>query len=137
MMIYESGENYLETILQLRRKNSVVRSVDVAAHLGVSKASVSFAMKALQEAGYIEMLGAKELHLTQSGEILARSVYERHRFFTDWLISLGVDPVSAERDACRMEHSVSAESFAAIKRNQQAKKQSASNQSTEQEHDKT
>ena len=137
MKIYESGENYLETILLLRRKNSVVHSIDVAEHLGVSKASVSFAMKALQQAGYIEMLNVKELHLTKAGEQLARTILERHRFFTDWLISLGVNPAVAERDACRMEHSVSAESFSAIKRNQQAKKQLASSQSTEQEHGKT
>lgn len=133
MMIYESGENYLETILLLRRKNSVVRSIDVAEHLGVSKASVSFAMKALQKAGYIEMLGAKELHLTQSGEKRARTIYERHRFFTDWLVSLGVDPAVAEQDACRMEHSVSAESFAAIKRSHQKKPGQLPNENKEQE----
>ena len=133
MKIYESGENYLETILLLRRKNCVVRSIDVAEHLGVSKASVSFAMKALQEAGYIEMLDTKELHLTQAGETLARTVYERHRFFTDWLSSLGVDQATAERDACRMEHCVSAESFAAIKRNHRKKQHLLASDITEQE----
>lgn len=133
MKIYESGENYLETILLLRRKNCVVRSIDVAEHLGVSKASVSFAMKALQEAGYIEMLDTKELHLTQAGETLARTVYERHRFFTDWLSSLGVDQATAEQDACRMEHCVSAESFAAIKRNHHKKQHLLASDNTEQE----
>lgn len=133
MRIYESGENYLETILLLRRKKSVVRSIDVAEHLGVSKASVSYAMKALLEAGYIEMLEAKELHLTESGEKLARTVYERHRFFTDWLISLGVDANAAERDACRMEHCVSTESFAAIKRHNQKKPHPSPSEEAEQE----
>lgn len=116
MKIHESGEDYLEAILQLRQKIGTVRSVDVAEQLHVSKASVSIAMKALLAADYVEMREAKELHLTQKGETLARTMYERHCFFTDWLTSLGVDQAAAERDACRMEHSVSAESFAAIKR---------------------
>ena len=116
MKIHESGEDYLEAILQLRQMTGAVHSVDVAEHLQVSKASVSVAMKALIAADYVEMREAKELHLTQKGEALARTMYERHLFFTDWLISLGVDQAAAERDACRMEHSVSAESFAAIKR---------------------
>ena len=115
MKIHESGEDYLEAILQLRQKIGAVHSVDVAEHLQVSKASVSIAMKALIAADYVEMREAKELHLTKKGEALARTMYERHLFFTDWLISLGVDQAAAERDACRMEHSVSAESFAAIK----------------------
>ena len=92
MKIQESAENYLETILVLKKKNGVVRSIDIANDLGVSKPSVSVAMKNL------------------------RNGDERHTFLTDWLTSIGVDPTVAAEDACRIEHVISAETFTAMKK---------------------
>jgi Mn-dependent DtxR family transcriptional regulator len=91
-------------------------SIDIAEKLGVSKASVSFATKALLSDNYITMNGEKEIALTKKGMALAEIMYERHQFLTRWLQSLGVDDRTAERDACRMEHDLSVKSFAAIKR---------------------
>lgn len=111
----ESIENYLETILMLSERKPVVRSVDVANELGFTKPSVSVAVKNLKEAGKITVSKEGYLYLTESGKQIAETIYERHRFFSQWLVSLGVDEVIAQSDACRMEHALSPESFAAIK----------------------
>ena len=111
----ESSEDYLETILVLSRRLPVVRSVDISKELGYKKSSISAAMNKLREAGYITISDAGFIFLTEEGKALAERVYERHTVFTDFLTSLGVSPDVAERDACRMEHVVSEESFAALK----------------------
>ena len=111
----ESSEDYLETILLLSRRLPVVRSVDISRELGYKKSSISTAMNKLREAGYITISDAGYIFLTEEGRVLAERVYERHTVFTDFLIALGVSPDVAERDACRMEHVVSEESFAALK----------------------
>ncbi|MCI8537900.1 MAG: metal-dependent transcriptional regulator [Oscillospiraceae bacterium] len=116
MKIQESAENYLEAILILRRRKGTVRSIDIANELEFTKPSVSVAMKRLREEAYIEMDPVGYITLTEKGEAIASSVYERHQLFTKWLISLGVAPAVAEKDACRIEHVLSAESFSAIKR---------------------
>jgi len=115
MKIQESAENYLETILILSKKNPFVRSIDIATELNFSKPSVSVAMKNLRQNGYIEMGADGHITLTESGHKIAASMLERHNLLTSWLISVGVDPVIAAEDACRMEHVISPESFAAIK----------------------
>ena len=115
MKIRESAENYLETILVLSLGSATVRSVDIAAELGVSKPSVSVAMKNLREGGYISMDGDLHITLTDSGREIAERMYERHVVLTNWLKSLGVAEPVAARDACRIEHVLSSESFAAIK----------------------
>ncbi len=116
MKIMESGEDYLEMILILQnRTGAAVRSVDIAAQLNVSKASVSVAMKNLRNGGYIQMGENHEISLTKQGRTLAETIYERHLLFTDVLCSLGVDKDIAMKDACRMEHALSAESFEALK----------------------
>ena len=115
MKIQESAENYLETILILSKKNPFVRSIDIATELNFSKPSVSVAMKNLRQNGYIEMGTDGHITLTESGHKIAASMLERHDLLTSWLISVGVDPVIAAEDACRMEHVISPESFAAIK----------------------
>lgn len=112
----ESAENYLETILILSQRLPVVRSVDVAAELGFKKPSVSVAMKNLREKGYITVSEAGYISFTESGKEIADMIYERHNFLSGWLISLGVDEKIAAEDACRMEHVISRESFAAIKK---------------------
>ena len=104
----ESAENYLETILILSKSHPVVRSVDVASELGFKKSSVSVAMKKLRETDQITVSPEGYLYLTK--------IYERHLFLSKWLEKLGVNPVVAANDACKIEHVISSESFAAIKR---------------------
>ena len=111
MLIRKSAEDYLETILMRKEKNGSVHSVDVAAELGFSKASVSVAMKKLRESGHLIMEADGELKLTESGLAIASSIYERHRTLTDFFIYLGVDPEVASEDACKVEHDLSDETF--------------------------
>ena len=115
MKIQESAENYLETILVLKKKNGVVRSIDIANDLGVSKPSVSVAMKNLREKNHITVTKEGFIYLTDTGRQIAEMIYERHRFITAFLTSLGVDEKVAAEDACRIEHVISEESFAALK----------------------
>ena len=112
----ESLENYLETILVLSRKLPVVRSVDIANELNFKKPSVSVAMKNLKACNYITIDENGFINLTETGQEIADKIYERHTFLTGWLTSIGVDPKVAAEDACKMEHAISAESFAAIKK---------------------
>ena len=111
MKLHASGEDYLETILVLQKKLGMVRSVDVARHLKVSKPSVCHAVATLRDGGFLTMDEDHFLHLTDIGREVAKKIYERHCFFRDKLIAAGVDPKTAEADACRMEHSISMESF--------------------------
>lgn len=115
MKIQDSAENYLETVLMLRQRKGFVRSIDIANEMGFSKPSVSIAMKNLKENGYITIDDGGMISLTDKGREIAEKTYERHTLFTEWLIRLGVSPDVAAEDACRMEHAVSEESFAAIK----------------------
>lgn len=112
----ESSEDYLETILILSKRLPVVRSVDIATELGYKKSSVSIAMKNLREQGHITVTDAGYIYLTPSGQEIADAVYERHETLTAFLIKLGVSEEVAAEDACRMEHFISAESFAALKK---------------------
>ena len=111
MNIYRSGEDYLEAILRLTREKGYARSTDVAELVGVSKPSVSNAMRTLEEGGFITFGGDRMIHLTAAGREVAERVYERHCLLTEGLVSLGVDPAVAEEDACRIEHDISEESF--------------------------
>ena len=115
MKLHASGEDYLEAILVLHKKMGRVRSVDVARHMEVSKPSVCHAVATLRDGGFLTMDGDFVLHLTDAGLEVAEQTYEKHRFFTDRLIEAGVDPETAERDACRMEHVISQESFERLK----------------------
>ncbi len=116
MSIQESGEMYLESILALSEKNPRVRAIDVGEYMGYSKPSVSRAMKLLRDGGFLTVDPDGSLHLTPVGRETAEKIYERHRLLTAFLIRLGVDPDTAAADACRIEHVISDESFAAIKR---------------------
>lgn len=115
MVIRESAEDYLETILILSHRMPNVRSIDIAQELSFSKPSVSVAMKNLRENNYIHVDGNGYITLTDSGMEIASKIYERHVFLTDWLTDIGVDANIAADDACRMEHVISPESFSAIK----------------------
>ena len=111
-----SGEDYLEAILVLQMQKGTVRSVDVARHMEVSKPSVSHAVATLRDGGFLTMDSDYFLHLTDIGREVAEQIYEKHRFFTERLIAAGVDPKTAEADACRIEHVISDESFQKLKK---------------------
>ena len=111
-----SGEDYLEAILVLQKKMGMVRSVDIARHLEVTKPSVCHAVATLRDGGFLTMDSDYFLHLTDVGQDVAEQIYEKHRFFTERLIAAGVDPETAERDACRIEHVISDESFRKLKK---------------------
>lgn len=115
MKLYESGEDYLEAILRLSRTGSSVRSVDVAAALGVSKPSVSVAMKHLREGGLVVTEADGSLRLTPEGLAIAQSVLERHNVLTALFTRLGVSAEVARADACKIEHDLSEETFEKIK----------------------
>ena len=115
MEIHASGEDYLEAILVLHKKMGTVRSVDVARYMEVSKPSVCHAVATLKKGGFLLIDVDHFLHLTDLGREVAEATYEKHRFFTDRLIEAGVDPETAERDACRIEHVISEETFERLK----------------------
>lgn len=116
MAIHESGEDYLEAILMIQKRNGNVRSIDIAHELSFSKPSVSVAMKNLKASNYITIDENGFINLTETGQEIADKIYERHTFLIGWLTSIGVDPKVAAEDACKMEHAISAESFSAIKK---------------------
>ncbi len=115
MIIKESAENYLETILMLKKQNGIVRSIDVANHLNFTKPSVSVAMKAFREEGYVNMDENGALTLTPKGMAIAAKVYERHEIIAKALIHLGVSENTAYEDSCKVEHDISDETFEKIK----------------------
>ena len=110
-----SGEDYLEAILVLQKKMGMVRSIDLARHMGFSKPSISHAVGVLKNGGFLTMDEDHFLHLTDVGREVAEKIFERHCFFTEQLIAAGVDPKTAEADACRIEHIISDESFSRLK----------------------
>ena len=115
MKIQESAENYLETILVLTKRIGTVRSIDIVNELDFAKPSVSVYVRNLRDNGFIDIDKSGYITLTQTGLQITESIYERHQILTRMLISLGVDPQTAENDACRIEHVISTETFLAIK----------------------
>ena len=115
MKLHASGEDYLEAVLVLQKQKGMVRSVDVARHMDVSKPSVCHAVATLKNGGFLTMDDGFFLQLTNIGREVAEQIYEKHRFFTERLIAAGVDPETAEADACRIEHVISEESFKRLK----------------------
>lgn len=111
MEIRKSGEDYLEAILILERQSGAVRSIDLARHMGYSKASISHATSALRKGGFLVIDKDGCLRMTDKGREIAERIYERHQFFTMQLITAGVDPEIAEYEACLIEHAVSQDSF--------------------------
>ena len=115
MQIYESAEDYLESILIIQEKKGIVHSIDIAEEKHFSKASVSVAMKKLRENGYITMEKNGELTLLPPGRAIAEKIYERHKVLTDFFQSLGVDEETAAKDACKVEHDLSEVTFEKLK----------------------
>ena len=115
MRIHKSAEDYLEMILRLTEEKGYARSVDIAMGLGVSKPSVSVAMKQLREGSYIVMDKDNYISLTEKGMEIAQRIYERHKVLTRILTLIGVDEKTAQEDACKVEHDISPQTFQAIK----------------------
>jgi DtxR family transcriptional regulator, Mn-dependent transcriptional regulator len=115
MQILKSSEDYLETMLMMRERHGYIRSIDIAAELGVTKPSVSYATKRLRENDYITMDRNGLITLTAKGLAVAERVYDRHKTLAAFLIRLGVDAETAVKDACKIEHDISDASFAAIR----------------------
>jgi len=113
--LYESGEDYLETILILKKRNGNVRSIDIAREMDLSKPSVSRAVGILKNKGFIVVDEDGAIHFTDEGSKIAKRIYDRHRVLTEALMSLGVDEKTASEDACRIEHDISEKSFSKIK----------------------
>ena len=114
MNIYESAEDYLEQILILLENKGYARSTDIAESLGYTKPSVSVAMKKLRENGYISMEKSGLISLTDKGFPIARRIYDRHQMLTRFFISIGVNETIARKDACKVEHDISDETFSMI-----------------------
>lgn len=115
MKIQESGENYLETILILQKRNGIARSVDIANELNFSRASVSRAMSLLKDLGHIEIGNINQIILTDTGREIAEKIYEKHCILKDFLTTIGVDKDIASEDACKMEHIISEQTFDCLK----------------------
>lgn len=115
MELHKSGEDYLEAILMLQKKKGMVRSVDLARHMGFSKPSISHAVSTLLNGGFLTVDGDGFLHLTNIGREIAEKIYERHQFFMEQLIAAGVDQETSEQEACGMEHAISDNSFQKLK----------------------
>ena len=122
MHIQESGEMYLETILVLSKKRGVVRSIDIAEHLGYSKPSVSRAVGLLKNGGFITVANDGVIALTEEGFEIANKIYERHTVISSLLMRIGVDEETAAEDACRVEHHISDVTFEALKKYLDSKK---------------
>ncbi len=120
MNIYESAEDYLEAILMIQDRKGVVHSIDIAEELNFSKASVSIAMKKFRENGYISMEKNGEITLLEPGREIAERIYERHRILTSLFEKLGVSKEIAAKDACKVEHDLSPETFDALKKYEQS-----------------
>lgn len=115
MTLQESGEMYIEAIYVLSQKINTVRAIDVGAYLGYSKPSVSRALGVLRKEGFVEKDEDGFLKLTESGQALAHTIYERHTVLSRLFMNLGVDEETATNDACRIEHYISDTTFNAIK----------------------
>ena len=116
MRILESSEDYLEAMLMMQEKHGFIRSIDIAAELGVTKPSVSYATKRLRENGYITMDKDGLITLTPAGMEIASRVYDRHKTLTQFFMQLGVDEKTAREDACKVEHDLSQVTYEAIVR---------------------
>ena len=120
MTLTSSMEDYLEAVLMIQQRHGYVRCVDVAGQLGVSKPSVSRAVREVSNSGHLVNNAGGTLSLTEIGLQLAEQIYEKHRFFTERLIAAGVDPKIAEQDACNIEHAISKTSFEKLKKSMES-----------------
>ena len=123
MKIQESGENYLETILILSKQQNEVHAVDICSYLSYSRPTVSIVLRQMRENGLVRVDEYNHIHLTDEGYAIASRIYERHTLLSELLTALGVSRETAQRDACKIEHDLSDETFEAIKRHVLSRKQ--------------
>ncbi len=116
MNLHESGEMYLETILVLNQQMPHVRSIDIAEYMNYSKPSISRAVNLLKSEDYIDIDNSGFITLTETGKAIAEKIYERHTYISKFFRSIGVSDETADNDACAIEHVISDESFAALKK---------------------
>ena len=116
MQIHQSAEDYLECILKLSKQRPVVRSIDIANDMNYSNPSISVAMKNLRLNGYINVDESGFITLTDSGMEIASNIYDRHLILKKWLEFLGISPETAEQDACKIEHTLSKETYTALRK---------------------
>ena len=114
MVIHESAEDYLETILVLYERNGQVRSIDIVNEMNFSKPSISIAMKKLRENGYIRMDVNGLITLTDTGRNIAERIYSRHKLLTKVLVAIGIDEKKASSEACKIEHDIDDETYEKI-----------------------
>ena len=119
MALLESGEMYLETILVLASRMETVRAIDISEHMGFSKPSVSRALSRLRAEAYVSVSESGAIDFTEAGRAVAEKIYARHTLLTELLEKLGVSADTAREDACRIEHDISDETFAALQRHLQ------------------
>jgi len=115
MVIKASAEDYLEAIYVLTKKHGEVKSIDIANHMNFSKPTISIQMKQFRDNGYITFDESRCIRLTEKGEEIARRIHERHTILAEILIAIGVNKKQAFEDACKVEHSISDETFECIK----------------------
>ena len=116
MQIHQSAEDYLECILKLSKELPVARSIHIANEMNYSKPSISVAMQNLRLNGYIKVDNSGFITLTESGMEIASNIYDRHLILRKWLEFLGIDPEIAEQDACKIEHTLSKETYTALRK---------------------
>jgi Mn-dependent DtxR family transcriptional regulator len=115
VVLHESAEDYLETILILFERNGQVRSIDIVNEMNFSKPSISIAMKKLRENGYIRMDVNGLITLTDEGRVIAERIYSRHKLLTKVLEAIGIDEKKAEDEACKIEHDIDDETYERIR----------------------
>ena len=116
MEIHEAAEMYLETILVLKNRLGLVKSVDVAREMDYSKPTISIAMKKFKDNGYITIDNEGFIAMTEKGREIAERIYERHQVLSHLLEEMGVSKENAVADACKMEHDLSEETFECLKK---------------------
>ena len=116
MAVSEAIENYLETIYILSLRQNEVHAIDICSYLSYSRPTVSIVLRQMRENGLVPVNEDNHIHLTEEGLAIASRIYERHTVLSDMLMSLGVKQETALRDACKIEHDLSDETFEAIKR---------------------
>lgn len=116
MAVSEAIENYLETIYILSQRQNEVHAIDICTYLSYSRPTVSIVLRQMRENGLVTVNEDNHIHLTEEGLAIASRIYERHTVLSDMLMSLGVNQETALRDACKIEHDLSDETFEAIKR---------------------
>ena len=120
----KTSEDYLEAMLMIKKSKGYIRSIDVARHLGITKPSVTYTTKRLKEKGYITMDNDNYITITEKGLEIAEKIFARHKTLTDLFVRLGVPEDIAEKDACKIEHDISPETFDALCRHLQTYAQS-------------